>query len=126
MNIFNYLNNLFFTKKQQSRNTVEHASDYQPFLINRWCSMHEKQTAQIINTTVNTMYPVFEDKGTHYSFLHKILPQSRFKKIQYIKKVKKEPPPEQISQIARNVELSQREINSYVNQLKIEFKNENK
>lgn len=126
MNLFNYLNNLIFTKKQPSRNTVEQASDYQPFLINRWCSMHDKQTANIINTTVNTMFPVFEDKTKHYSFLHKILPRAKFSKINYIKKVKKEPLPEQIAQLARNVELSQREINHYVEQLNITFNNENK
>jgi len=115
MNIFNYLSNILFTKKDKELKTLDQQSDYQPFLINRWCSMLNKQTCQIVNTTTNTMYQVFENKTDHYKFLHYVIPRERFKRINYIKKIKpeKQQQDDDTKLIAKNMQLSTREIKIY-------------
>lgn len=114
MNIFNYLSNILFTKKDKELKTLDQQSDYQPFLINRWCSMLNKQTCRVVNTTTNTMYQVFENKTDHYKFLHYIIPRERFKRINYIKKIKPEKQQDDdIKLIAKNMQLSTREIKLY-------------
>ena len=124
MNIFNYLSNLLFTKKQPVIQNIDQEGDYQPFLINRWCSMLNNTTANVINTTVNTFFPVFENKHDHYKFLHYILPRSRFTRINYIKKRKEHQTDSQeiIKKMAKRLELSHREINLYVNQTGLDIK----
>ena len=122
MNIFNYLSNILFTKKDKELKTLDQQSDYQPFLINRWCSMLNKQTCQIVNTTTNTMYQVFENKTDHYKFLHYIVPRERFKRINYIKKNKEklktnDETIDNITRLAKNLQLSKRETKMYINQL---------
>lgn len=122
MNIFNFLSNILFTKKQPKLNCVEQQGDYQPFIVNRWCSMLNKHTNTLINSTVNSMYQVFESKDSHYKFLHYIIPRQRFAKINYIKKVKVEPKSSEIvKKLARNLELSENEINLYIKQLNLDL-----
>jgi len=122
MNIFNYLSNILFTKKQPKIDDISQSGDYQPFLINRWCSMLNKQTASIVNQTSNMLYMVLENKTDHYRFLHYILPRERFKKINYIKKVKNDNNNDDIlHKMAKRLELSKREINLYSQQLKIDL-----
>ena len=123
MNIFNYLSNILFTKKQPTLQGSEQLGDYEPYLINRWCSMLNTTTCNLINTTVNSMFTVFEDKSTHYKFLHYILPRQRFSRINYIKKTKSDPPGQNktIEMLAKNLEISKREINLYRNQLNLDL-----
>ena len=123
MNIFNYLNNLLFTKKGKVQLDIDHTNDYQPYLINRWLSMYSKDIACIINNTVNNVHSIFTTKSDHYNFLHCLLPRSRFKKISYIKKPSKQQDPDIIKSIASGVELSEREIKSYCRQLNINLEN---
>jgi len=76
--------------------------------------MLNKQTCQIVNTTTNTMYQVFENKTDHYKFLHYVIPRERFKRINYIKKIKPEKQQDDnIKMIAKNMQLSMREITMY-------------
>lgn len=123
MNIFNYISNILFTKKQPTISLFDQQSDYQPFLINRWCSMLNKSTCNLINVTVNTMYQVFESKHDHYKFLHYIVPRNHFTRINYIKKDKKQQDDQQsVNRFAKRLELSRREINLYKQQLNLDLK----
>ena len=84
--------------------------------------MLNKQTCQIVNTTTNTMYQVFENKTDHYKFLHYIVPRERFKRINYIKKNKEklktnDETIDNITRLAKNLQLSKRETKMYINQL---------
>lgn len=122
MNIFNYLSNILFTKKQPTIANITETGDYQPFLVNRWCSMLNKSTANIINSTANSMYQVLENKHDHYRFLHYIIPRSQFKRINYIKKQKVEATDSQIvEKLSKNLEISKREINLYKQQLNLDL-----
>ena len=76
--------------------------------------MLNKQTCQIVNTTTNTMYQVFENKTNHYKLLHYIIPRERFKRINYIKKNKPEKQQDDDTKLlAKNMQLSMREIKLY-------------
>lgn len=83
--------------------------------------MLNKQTASLVNQTANTLYMVLENKTDHYRFLHYILPRERFKKINYIKKVKSDNNNDILHKMAKRLELSKREINLYSQQLKIDL-----
>lgn len=122
MNIFNYLSSILFTKKHITNGDLDQQSDYQPFLINRWCSMLDKHTCTLLNVTANTLYSVLEDKYRHWQFLHYLIPRSRFKRINYIKKDKhSDKSKDIILKLSRKLELSTREINVYVKQLKLDL-----
>ena len=122
MNIFNYLSNILFTKKEPSLKTLDQQSDYQPFLVNRWCSMLNKQTCNLINNTANIMFQVFENKQDHYKLLHYIIPRERFKRINYIKKHKpRDEYMDIIIKLAKKLEISTREINVYIKQANIDL-----
>jgi hypothetical protein len=90
MTIFDVIGGILFTKKKDLLNNVDDARNMQPFLVNRWVSMHSPTEAKIINETVNRYGHVFEDKADLYKFLVNVLPQYRFKRIDYIKKKKNE------------------------------------
>ena len=76
--------------------------------------MMNKQTCRVVNTTTNTMYQVFENKTDHYKFLHYVLPRERFKRINYIKKIKQEKQEDDDTKlIAKNMQLSTREVKEY-------------
>lgn len=122
MNIFNYLSSILFTKKPIDPGELDQQSDYQPFLVNRWCSMLDKQTCVLINSTSNMLYTVLDNKLTHWKFLHYIMPRNKFKKINYIKKEKLEDTNRKIiTQLARRLELSTKEINVYIEQTKLDL-----
>lgn len=112
-NIFDFINSLIFSKKRITFND-ENKTGYVPFMINRWCSFYSKDLANIINQTVNKF--TFLNKEEHYSFLYNFLPKVKFSKINYIKKKDKttDKEDENISMLAKNLELSKREINHYI------------
>jgi len=122
MNIFNYLSSILFTKKTISPGELDQQSDYQPYLVNRWCSMLNKHTCVAINSTANHLYSILENKQTHWKFLHYILPKNSFKKINYHKKQKVDNKHKDIIvRLARRLELSTNEINSYIEQTNIDL-----
>ena len=112
--IFDNLNELLFTKQHEHMNNVDHETDYSPYMINRWISMHSPELATVINGTVNWMHQIFETKSDHYKFLHVVLPCVSRKRIQYIKKQKPDEPESEdkidVVMLARNLQLSQREV----------------
>lgn len=118
MTIFNYINDILFTKKGDLLSNVDSESQYNPYMINRWISMYSPGTAQLINLTSNRLYSVFETKKDNYNFLINIIPRSKFRRINYIKKATKTKTTddEAIEVLAKNVELSKREIRYYIDQ----------
>ena len=119
--IFDQLNDLLFTKERKCMDNVDHESDYNPYMINRWISMYSPNLAIVINSTTNWMHGVFETKQQYYQFVSKVLPKVNRKRIHYIKKAKKEPTEQQEDNnklMAKRLELSEREIKSYYELLK--------
>lgn len=111
--IFDFLNSILFSKK----NIVvgeENKNNYTPFLINRWLSFYSKDICNVINQSVNKFTNL--DRNEQYIFLKNMLPKLPYKKLEYIKKKKyeKNQVDHQIDLLAKNLEISKREINQYI------------
>lgn len=93
------------------------------FILNRWLSMSDQNIAKIINSTSNRW--LLKNNHTNFlKFYRSFLPKIN-KKIKYIKKPLKNKNEEQtdILKLAKNFELSSREIEMYENT--IDFLNQN-
>ena len=112
--IFDFLNSILFSKKN-IKLSEDNKTSYVPFLVNRWCSFYSKEVCSIVNHTVNRFSNL--SKEEHYTFLKNIINRVPFKKINYIKKNKdtqKNNEDDTLSLLAKNLELSKREINQYI------------
>lgn len=115
-NIFSYIDSILFNKnKLPSINETE--TQFNLFMANRWISMHNPDCANIVNETTNIYASTLTSKQEQYDFLFNIFPQYKKRgKINYLKKTKcdKENPKTDNSLIARNSQLSTREIDQYM------------
>ncbi len=89
MNIFQYINNILFTKKQIEIN-CDDESQFNLFMVNRWTSMYSKELNNYINETTNRYWNLTSDKQSQYNYMFNIIPKLKFKRLNYIKKIKKE------------------------------------
>jgi len=113
MTIFDYLNSILYTKKEIELNCDEE-SQFNSFMCNRWISFYSPELCMYINETGNKHISLYQTKQEQFDYYFNILPQLKFKKINYIKKIKKEEEkddilvPEFISkkEYKNNVELS--------------------
>ena len=114
--IFDQLNDLLFTKSHKCMSNVDHETDYNMYMINRWISMYSPEMAHVVNNTTNWLYPVFETKMDHYKFNHVVMPKVQRKRINYIKKAKPDKNQHEdkdgpdVEMLSRNLQLSQREV----------------
>jgi hypothetical protein len=115
MNFFDILRSLLFAKKTAEDLCSEGLQQFTPFMINRWISFYDNSKTIFINETFNKFASLFEDKNEMYKLYFNLIPQSKFKKINYIKK-KKETQDEDpsITVIAKSNMLSKREIQQYI------------
>jgi hypothetical protein len=88
MTIFDIISGIIFKKNPNLLDNVDDGKAFQPFLVNRWLSMHSGKDATIINETVNRYGHVFNNKTDLYKFMVNVFPEYRFKRISYIKKKK--------------------------------------
>jgi len=112
--IFDFLRSILFSKNKLITNE-DNKSSYVPFLINRWCSFYSKDVCTLINFTVNRFSNFTKEE--HYLFLYNMLPKKKFLKIDYVKKKSKDKEDiedDKITMLAKNLELSKREINQYI------------
>lgn len=89
MTIFQYLNSLLFSKKKIDMN-CDDVSQFNLFMINRWSSMYSKEINEYVNETSNKYWSLFDDKLNQYNYLYNLLPRLKFKRLNYLKKIKKE------------------------------------
>jgi hypothetical protein len=115
--IFDYISNILFTKKENCFSTVDDEKQFSPYLINRWLSMYGKSTISACDIA-NKYTQVFSNKAECYKFLSVIFPKVTQKKIEYIKKKKTEEDDANFLLLAKNKELSVREIKNYIDLLK--------
>lgn len=122
--LFDTLNDILIYKKGDQLDNIDNEKEYSGYLINRWLSMYSPNLAIIINETVNKYYNNFITKKDHYRFLCKVIPNSPRKKIEYFKKDKAENQIDDkiIGFLAKNMQLSKREIYDYVNMGIIDYK----
>ena len=85
-NIFDFLKGILYTKAPLPSHTVEDEKDFNLYMINRWGSMVDRDSARIINETTNKFGHLLPSKHAQYDFLKTVLPKYKFKKIDYIKR----------------------------------------
>lgn len=89
MTIFDYLNSILYSKKKIELNCDEE-SQFNSFMCNRWISFYSPELCHYVNETANRQISQFYSKQDQYDYYFNVLPQLKFKKINYIKKVKKD------------------------------------
>jgi hypothetical protein len=128
--MFDHINSILYkTNTNAALESVEAGNDFVPFLVQRWCSMHSAPVTVILNETTNKYWKSLENNKEWYIALNTVLPACKFKRIQYIKKSKKEivkKNSETIQKIANNLEISTREVNQYIEQFNLKIPNEEK
>lgn len=120
MNFFQLQNKLFFSDKRKQPEPLDSEGEqsFVPFLLNRWLTMYSKETVGFVNSTLNKYSTIFDtDKQSTYKFYFNLIPRLKFKKMNYIKKVKKDKEKQeeqdQLKMIAKNNYLSVRELEMY-------------
>lgn len=117
--IFNFIDSVLFNKKKL--NTInEGETQFNYYMVARWCSMYSPDIAQILNETTNIYGKMFFTKQEQYELLLNVLPKVKKKKINYLKKNKEEKIEQnlEIKNLAKILELSEREISQYIDFLK--------
>lgn len=117
MTIFEYISDILHTKRRSSA-SIEDEQEFSPFILNRWLSMYSPTVASKCNI-INKYLGCFS-KQELYNLFHAVIPRQPFKKITYFKKRKAEENDEtaDIDLIAKNKELSKREVLFYLEALK--------
>ena len=68
-----------------------------------------------VNETLNKFSTIFEDKQEAYKLYYYLIPRLKFKKISYIKKIKKDKEEEEnLNLLAKNKNISVRELKNYI------------
>lgn len=117
--MFNYLNSILYKSNKESVNLLSLSEDntFQPYLIQRWCTMHSTAVTTICNETSNRYWTILESSKDWYMLLNTTIPKCSFKRITYHKKTKNEAnakEKEYIQKIANSLEISSRELISYI------------
>lgn len=119
MTIFDLISNIAFTKKKSNLESYDEEAQFIPYMVNRWLSMYSPQLALITNK-LNRYIGTFDNKQQLYKLFVATIPKVPFKRIPYIKKKEhKNDENENIFALAKNMELSTREVNTYIDFLKI-------
>jgi len=124
MNFFQLQNKLFYSNKSKQPEPLDSEGEqaFVPFLFNRWLTMYSKDTVGFVNETLNKYCGIFDtDKQKTYKMYYNLIPRLKFKRISYIKKVKKDKEKQdetdQLKMIAKNKNMSVRELEIYKNLL---------
>ena len=121
MNFFQLQNKLFYSKKDKAGELdTEGEQAFVPFLFNRWLSFYNNDMSVFTNETFNKFSTIFDDKQQAYRLYYYLIPRLKWKKISYIKKKKREVEEEEnLTLIAKNKNISKRELLQYVELNKI-------
>lgn len=124
--LFDFLKDITYRKQGDLLDNPENESEFVPYLISRWLSMQSSDMLNLLNNTTNKLYTVFENKKEWYNMFLCIIPKSYFKNVKYIKKTKKEKVTDNyddvIEFLAKNQQISQREVELYIKEFNIDTK----
>jgi len=123
--MFAYLNKILFKTKTPDSSNVQEDPEFQPYMVQRWCSMHSSEAATFVNNTSNRVWSSLNDKEHWFKYLYGILPQYKFSRVNYIKKKKEDnknsKDKETVLKIATSLEISSRELNQYMEQFNLKL-----
>ncbi len=124
--LFDVLSDILFNKRGDQLQSVDNEVDINPYMLNRWISMHSPECAFIVNEYNNKWWSVLQNKNDWYRFNLSVIPRYRPSKLSYIKKSSKEKKvvsdDNKVYEIlAHNLELSIREVKSYISDNNIDI-----
>ena len=99
LTIFEHVKNILGKKE---RVTIKDSEDYSPYMIQRWASMVSPQICFVLNETINTFHLSMENKQMWNDAFLTFIPSVKYKKLNYIKKVKSEPSEDLVEYAKRN------------------------
>jgi len=120
MGIFDYINDILYNKSGKVLAKKEFESDFQPYMIQRWLSMHSSINVRILAASTNKLYNAVTDKEQWYKLFLCTIPRSKYTRFSYIKKKKVEKTAKQtnvdlaIEVIAQEKQISKREVREYI------------
>lgn len=124
--IFDILDDIIVKKQNILDQNEELGDEFAPYLTQRWLSMYSDDFAQILNSSSNILWKSLEEKSDWYKFFLAVVPKSRKKRINYIKKnktrIKKDNIKEIIECLSQELEISQREAKLYIEQNIVDLK----
>jgi len=106
---FDFVNNIAFDREQLDINITD-SQLYSAYITNRYITFLNKESALLINNTINKYGQGFNTE-THYNFLFNLIPKVKRKFIRYVKKKKVDK--KDFELLSKRHELSQREIQLY-------------
>ena len=128
--MFDHLNKILFKTKSLINENLNEDSEFQPYLVHRWCSMYSVEIARLLNQTSNLHWPSLQNNIEWFMYLDSIIPKTRFKRINYIKKRKEtvtnKDQKQTLLKVADKLEISSRELNQYIEQFNLQLPNEKK
>jgi len=128
--MFEYLNKILFKTKSPDTENLDENSEFQPYLVQRWCSMYSPEITTLLNQTSNRHWSTLQGNVEWFNYLNGVIPKTRFKRINYIKKKKdtenKTTLKQTIQKVANNLEISSREVSCYIEQFNLQLPNEKK
>lgn len=128
--MFEYLNKILFKTKSPDTENLDENSEFQPYLVQRWCSMYSPEITTLLNQTSNRHWSTLQGNAEWFNYLNGVIPKARFKRINYIKKKKdtenKTILKQTIQKVANNLEISSREVSCYIEQFNLQLPNEKK
>ena len=117
-NVFDLINNIAFDSRVVDINIAD-SQLFSPYITNRYLTFVDPRINHLINNTVNK-YGIAFNSLDHYKFLFHLIPKTKRKFIRYIKKKKKNKIV--LERIANQLEISQREVDLYSKNFKINTK----
>ena len=128
--MFEYINSILFKSKGPGTENLNENSDFQPYLVQRWCSMHSAEIAVLLNQTSNVSWSALQNNTMWFQYMTSTIPKCKFQRINYIKKKKDtetvKSQKEIINKVANNLEISTREVNSYIQEFNLQLPHEKK
>ena len=118
-NFFDFVTNVLFEKKKIDVD-ITTSQLYSPFIVKREVTFADPKFAHLINNSLNLYGSVFNINVDHYNFIHALIPKIKRKYINYTKKVKRDKKLHE--KVCRQYEMSQREVDLYLQTFKINIK----
>ena len=114
MTFFDILRTLFFFTSKKVEIDQADLQLFQPYMVNRWLSFYDRTKAVFVNETLNKFTDLFDNKEDSFKLYDNLIPRSKFKKIEYVKKQKEMEVEQEFIMFAKNNMVSLRELNMYV------------
>lgn len=86
--MFENIDKLLF--KKGGGDSLDNIESFSSYMVGRYLSFYDREWVEYANETINKYSKVFDDDMEKYEFCDQIIPKLKIKRINYIKKNKKD------------------------------------